>query len=126
MASTPIAMRALKQIIRLKQQGKSLKQIVRICQTSRNTVRKYIALSDQSSFTADELLNMDDQALELALLPVDSKGRDDRYEVLVAQLEHYQEELRRTGVNRWVLWSEYRQTHPNGYSYTQFCYHLRV
>lgn len=126
MASTPIAMSTLKQIIRLKQQGKSLKQIVRICETSRNTVRKYVALSDQSSFTADELLNMEDQALELALLPVDSKGRDHRYEVLVAQLDHYQEELRRTGVNRWVLWSEYRQAHPNGYSYTQFCYHLSL
>lgn len=126
MASTPIAMSTLKQIIRLKQQGKSLKQIVRICQTSRNTVRKYVALSDQSSFTADELLNMDDQALELALLPVDSKGRDDRYQVLVAQQEYYQEELRRTGVNRWVLWSEYRQTHPSGYSYAQFCYHLSL
>jgi transposase len=126
MASTPIAMSTLKQIIRLKQQGKSVKQIVRICQTSRNTVRKYVALCDQSSFTIDELLNMDDQALELALLPVDSKGRDNRYEVLVAQLEHYQEELRRTGVNRWVLWSEYRQAHPSGYSYAQFCYHLSL
>lgn len=126
MASTPIAMSTLKQIIRLKQQGKSLKQIVRICQTSRNTVRKYVALSDQSSFTVDELLNMDDQALELALLPVDSKGRDDRYEVLVGQLEYYQEELRRTGVNRWVLWSEYRHAHPSGYSYAQFCYHLNL
>jgi transposase len=126
MASTPIAMSTLKQIIRLKQQGKSLKQIVRICETSRNTVRKYVALSDQSSFTADELLNMDDHTLELALLPVDSKGRDHRYEVLVAQLEHYQDELRRTGVNRWVLWSEYRQANTNGYSYTQFCYHLSL
>src|SRR3990170_1320986 len=96
MASTPIAMSTLKQIIRLKQQGKSLKKIVRICQTSRNTVRKYVALTDQSSFTADDLLSMDDQALELALLPVDSKGRDHRYEVLVAQLEHHQQELRRT------------------------------
>lgn len=35
MASTPIAMSTLKQIIRLKQQGKSLKQIVRICQSSK-------------------------------------------------------------------------------------------
>jgi DNA-binding transcriptional MerR regulator len=86
MASNPIAMSTLKQIIRLKQQGKSLKQIVRICESSRNTVRKYVALSEQSSFTVNELLNMDDQALELALLPVDSKGRDHRYEVLVANL----------------------------------------
>jgi response regulator of citrate/malate metabolism len=67
MASSPIAMSTLKQIIRLKQQGKSLKQIVRICESSRNTVRKYVALSDQSSFTIDELLSMDDQATILPM-----------------------------------------------------------
>lgn len=126
MASKPIAMSTLKQIIRLKEQGKNIKQIVRTCNTSRNTVRKYFALIDQTSFGLAELLAMEDQALELALLPVDSKSRDDRYELLLARMEYYQQELLRTGVNRWLLWSEYRQDNPNGYSYTQFCHHLSV
>lgn len=126
MASKPIAMSTLKQIIRLKEQGKGIKQIVRICNTSRNTVRKYSALLEQTSFKVPELLAMEDQALELALLPVDSKSRDDRYELLLARMEYYQQELLRTGVNRWLLWSEYRQNNLNGYSYTQFCYHLSV
>jgi transposase len=126
MASKPIAMSTLKQIIRLKEQGKSIKQIVRVCGTSRNTVRKYIALIEQTSFSISELLAMEDQALELTLLPVDSKSRDDRYEVLLARMEYYQQELIRTGVNRWLLWSEYRQSNPNGYSYAQFCYHLSI
>jgi transposase len=126
MASKPIAMSTLKQIIRLKEQGKSIKQIVRICGTSRNTVRKYLALVEQTSFDISELLAMEDQTLELTLLPVDSKSRDDRYEVLLARMEYYQQELLRTGVNRWLLWSEYRQHSTNGYSYAQFCYHLSV
>ncbi|MEO5892034.1 MAG: IS21 family transposase [Ferruginibacter sp.] len=29
----------------------------------------------------------------------------------------------RTGVNRWVLWGEYKVLHPDGYSYSQFCDH---
>jgi transposase len=41
-------------------------------------------------------------------------------------MDYYHQELIRTGVNRWLLWSEYRQNNPNGYSYTQFCYHLSV
>lgn len=114
MASKPIAMSTLKQIIRLKEQGKGIKQIVRICGTSRNTVRKYLALIEQTSFNVTELLAMEDQALELALLPVDSKSRDDRYELLLARMEYYQQELLRTGVNRWLLWSEYRQNNPTG------------
>jgi hypothetical protein len=126
MASKPIAMSTLKQIIRLKEQGKSIKQIVRICGTSRNTVRKYLALVEQTSFSVGELLAMQDQILELTLLPVDSKSRDDRYAVLLASMEYYQQELVRTGVNRWLLWSEYRQNNPSGYSYAQFCYHLSV
>jgi transposase len=126
MASKPIAMSTLKQIIRLKEQGKGIKQIVRICGTSRNTVRKYLALIEQTSFNVTELLAMEVQALELALLPVDSKSRDDRYDLLLARMDYYHQELIRTGVNRWLLWSEYRQNNPNGYSYTQFCYHLSV
>jgi transposase len=126
MATKPIAMSTLKQIIRLKEQGKGIRQIVRICNTSRNTVRKYLVLIEQTSFSIPELLAMEDRALELALLPVDSKSRDDRYELLLARVEYYQQELLRTGVNRWLLWSEYRQNNPSGYSYTQFCYHLSV
>jgi transposase len=30
-------------------------------------------------------------------------------------------ELRRKGVTKQLLWTEYKQSHPNGYEYTQFC-----
>lgn len=35
------------------------------------------------------------------------------------------EELRRVGVNRMVLWQEYKEKNPGGYSYSQFCYHFQ-
>jgi hypothetical protein len=72
-------------------------------------------------FTANEFLEMDDKALELALLWVHAEGRGHRYEVLMAPLERYLEELRRKGVNRRVLVSVGRQPHPSDYSYAQFC-----
>jgi transposase len=34
-------------------------------------------------------------------------------------------ELKRTGVNRWVLWGEYRMLYSDGYSYSQFCDYYR-
>jgi transposase len=35
-------------------------------------------------------------------------------------------ELKRKGVTLMLLWHEYRETHPDGYSYSQFCAHYRV
>jgi transposase len=35
-------------------------------------------------------------------------------------------ELSRPGVTRQLLWEEYREKHPDGYSYTQFCFHLQT
>jgi transposase len=34
-------------------------------------------------------------------------------------------ELARKGVTRWLLWSEYKATHPDGLQYTAFCNHYR-
>jgi transposase len=41
------------------------------------------------------------------------------------QLSYYEKELKRTGVTRNLLWQEYRLNNANGYSCTQFCYHLQ-
>jgi transposase len=35
-------------------------------------------------------------------------------------------ELRRKGVTLQLLWMEYRERHPDGYGYTQFCRHYRT
>lgn len=40
-------------------------------------------------------------------------------------IEHWTRELRRVGVTRQLLWREYRQAHPDGYGYSQFCERLR-
>jgi len=39
-------------------------------------------------------------------------------------IDYYLNELNRTGVTRELLWKEYRQVEPEGYSYSQFCYLL--
>jgi len=35
------------------------------------------------------------------------------------------QELKRTGVTLQLLWDEYRENHPEGYGYSQFCEHYR-
>ncbi|MEQ8238107.1 MAG: hypothetical protein RIA69_02795 [Cyclobacteriaceae bacterium] len=52
----------------------------------------------------------------------------DRYEQLISHMEFYLKELKRTGVNKRLLWEEYRQQNryiAYSYGYSQFCWHLQ-
>lgn len=117
-------MSQIKQILRFTQQGKSIKFIARSLSVSRNTVRKYLSLQQASGQPVEELLQLEDNALQQALLPTNPSADDQRYQVLLENYDYFCAELRRTGVTRWLLWSEYRQSHPGGYCYSQFCKHL--
>jgi transposase len=125
MAAKTITMSTIKQIIRLHLQGRAIKQISRTCSVSRNTVRKYVALYQQLPYSTQELLSMDDHVVEQLILPAENQCKPDRYTLLHAQLESFVAELDQVGVNRFLLWAEYRQKYPGGYSYSQFCYHLQ-
>ena len=116
----------IKQIFRYRHQGRSIKFIKRELGVSRNTVRKYLALGEASGRSIADLLALDEPELDRVLLPGDGQHPcDERYKQLAENHEFYKAELKRPGVTRWLLWSEYRQSHPGGYSYSQFCWHLQ-
>jgi transposase len=125
MAGKTLSMSIIKQMIRLRQKGEGFKPIARIVGTSRNTVKKYFHLIDHSGWDTKYLLSLEDHQLESMLSPGASLADDCRYQILEPLLPEYEKELKRVGVNRWVLWGEYRALHPTGYSYTQFCYHVQ-
>jgi transposase len=39
----------------------------------------------------------------------------------VPDWNYVRKELTKTGVTKWLLWEEYREQHPGGYAYSQFC-----
>jgi len=124
MAGKLINMNVIKQIIRLSQNGETKQGISNALKISRNTVKKYLHLIRLNGLPPDILLLMDDMHLEnLFATPADPDP--ERYDHLKNLFPTYDKELERTGVNRWVLWGEYKQKHPDGYSYSQFCYHLQ-
>lgn len=123
MAAKPIAMEQLKQVLKLYREGQSIKGIVRLTGLSRNTVRTYLARGDvQSGETAkssdaelaDTFYNQDIAAF---------KGV--RYQQLINHFEGAERELSKTGVTRQLLWREYMDEHPDGYGYSQYCFHLQ-
>jgi transposase len=130
MAGKPKPMSQIKQLLILHEQGKGTKTIARILGISRNTVRSYLAKLDavitgKQSICLRDLLKMENPELEAKFHPGSPSYKDDRYDHFIAQIDYFQAELKKTGVTKRLLWEEYRARHPDGYSHTQFCFHLR-
>ena len=124
MAGKPKRMSQIKQLLRLHKEGHKIKSIAREFAISKNTVKAYLSKVKASKFSIDTLLAMDDPVLEAIFHPGNPAYKDTRFEDLKENLDYYEKELKRTGVTRKLLWEEYRQEYLQGYSHTQFCYHL--
>lgn len=114
----------LRQLIILKQKGKSNRKIAEYLHISRNTVNSYVQFLTSLNRSWQELREMDDADFE-ALFPV--KGSHDQvlYEQLCGYFPYYQKELTKPGCTLLTLWHGYQEQHPQGYQYTQFVYYFR-
>ncbi len=124
MAGKTRPMSQIKQLLRLHQQGKAKKEIARILGISKNTVKSYLHKYESSGYNIDDLLELDDPVLESKFHLGNPSYKEHRYEFLKKQMDYYVQELKRNGVTRLILWEEYKESNPNGYSFSQFCYHL--
>ena len=124
MAGKRVRMNKLKQIINLKIQGQSRKSIAKAVGTSKTTVKKYLQLIESNCLDEQLLLSMEDHVLEAIFIspPQDKTLRNAEMQTMMS---YFVKELQRVGVTRWVLWGEYKTKHPDGYSYSQFCYYLQ-
>lgn len=124
MAGKPKPMRQIKQLIILHQQKNSIKAIARTLKISKNTVKEYLYKLRQLEVPLDSLLLLEDHELEKKLLVGNPAYTSAPYLWLKDNLQYFIKELKRTGVTKRLLWEEYRQEHPDGYQYAQFCFHL--
>lgn len=124
MAGKPKRMSLIKQLLRLHKQEKKIKSIARDLNISKNTVKSYLNKFKALKFNIDTLLLMDDPVLEAVFHPGNPAYKDTRFENFKSELDYYEKELKCTGVTKKLLWEEYRQKYPQGYSLSQFCFHL--
>lgn len=115
----------IKQIYRLHRQNKGKKTISRELGISKNTVKKYLAIIENIPDQTENILQAEDEALSQRVHGQNIYKEDRRYHYLVSQMDYFFQELKRPGVTRWLLWKEYRQKEIQGYSYSQFCWHLQ-
>jgi transposase len=126
MAGKTKQMSQVKQILLLLKQGRGNKEIARMLEISKNTVKSYRNKVEKSPVGIDTLLEMDDPVLEVRFHAGNPAYLDDRFIHLKTNLDTYLKELDnpKSHVTKHILWQEYREKHPDGYGYTQFCYHI--
>jgi transposase len=123
MAAKPIVMEQLKQVLHLYSEGHSIKAIVRLTGLSRNTVRTYLVRGVAGG--CDPALHSD-ASLAAALYNQDiAQCKSHRYQQLLSHFDGAEKDLARPGVTRQIRWREYMEHHPDGYAYSQYCYHLQ-
>lgn len=118
-------MSKVRESIRLNEQaGMSCRVIGQVLNVSKTTVNKYLQWYRASGLTYAQIVVMADDELQDSVEGV-SRAEKPREEKLAVYFCEHARELSKTGVTRKLLWEEYRCGHPDGYLYTQFCYHLR-
>jgi transposase len=126
MARKRINMKKIREIIRFKETSDmSDRKIARALNISRPVVAQYIKDFNASGLTYEETKDMPDSRF-LALFEKQRNKRCSKYEDISKLFPYFVTELKKTGVTLMILWNEYQKKHPDGYSYSQFCYHFQV
>lgn len=117
-------MSQLKQVLRLHQSGLSNRQIGKELGIYKGTVNNYLNKIKSGKLDVDELLVLDDPVLEGRFHAGNPAYLEERFNDLRQMLPYFEGELKRKHVTIKLLWQEYREKYPEGYGYSQFCFHL--
>ncbi len=115
----------IKQILFLKKQGVSNREAAKMEGIDKETVNIYVRFINDNRLAIDELLKKDEPELEQLFHAGNPAYTDGRMRDFLEELPYYREQLRQQHVTRYLLWTEYRARHHNGYGKSQFFFHLR-
>ena len=127
MAGTVKEMSLIKQVLQLKQRGESNRGIARQLPINKDTVNGYMQTIEANGWQIEDLLQADDPVLEGMFHAGSPAYTDERMKEFLRLLPYFREQLtnRKLHVTRQLLYDEYRKTHPDGYSKSQFYEHLK-
>lgn len=115
-------MRRVKEVLRLAHElGYPLRQIGESVRLSPSGVRNYLLRAEAAGLRYQDIAGMGETEIEARLFqrrePPDWRPLPDWAEVTA--------ELLKPAVTLQLVWQEYREKHPDGYSYSQFCRRYR-
>jgi transposase len=118
-------MRGIKEVLRLKWScGLSERNIAQSCLLARSTVAKYLHRAQEAGLHWPLPDEMTEEELERRLFPRRRIVRESPY--FVPDWAEVHKELKRKDVTLHLVWEEYKQAHPDGLQYSQFCKRYRT
>ena len=118
-----LAVRKITDVLRLKEQGLSGREIAQSLGCARSTVSDTLYRAEAAGLSYEKAHELSEAELYTRLYPGNTGSPRRRYE---PDCEYLHRELRRDGVTLQQLWIEYRDDHPkDGLQYSQFCHHYR-
>jgi transposase len=115
-------MRKIREILRLRAEGFSEREIARSVASARSSVQICLWRAEQAGIGWPVPAQLDDVALDALLYPRRPAGIEVHPAPDFAWIER---ELKRKHVTRRQLWREYLAQHPEGLKYTAFCVKYR-
>ena len=118
-------MRKIREVLRLRWEcGLSERTVAASCSLARSTVAKYVRRAGEVGLSWPLPAELTDAALEQLLFqtqePLDGGPR------FVPDWGEVHRQLARKGVTLQLVWEEYKEAHPEGFQYTQFCVRYRA
>jgi hypothetical protein len=105
--------------------GLSDRQISHLTKVSRPTVAQYLVNFQTSHMDLDTFRKLSDTEA-LVILTMGRHQTDPTLLAAIAFFPAMNIELRKVGVTRQLLWTEYRAQQPDGFMYSQFCHYFKV
>ena len=116
-------MRHIRKIIELHElTGLSVRQIKDALNLPKSTVSDYFTAFKASDLTLEQMNSLNDDQIYTALFGDKTKGSARP----LPDFAKMNTELKKKHVTRSLLWEEYRDKHPDGLGYSQFCEHYRL
>jgi transposase len=116
-------MRKITEVLRLKAAGRSVREIAASVGAGRSTVCEYLARAEAAGICWPLPDGVDDEALDAKLFPPPTP--EDARRPVPDWREVHKEHRSKRHVTLRLLWLEWRETHPDGWGYSQFCWHYR-
>ena len=116
-----LSMRKLKEVLRLHSLGLKQQQIARSCLIAQSTVHLYLKAAAVAGVKWPLPPDWDDRRLEEAVsgapraIQIWRKSEKPDFGAIRQELQHHR------NLTLQLVWEEYRQDHPDGYSYSRFC-----
>jgi transposase len=123
MANILLSMTKIKKVLRLLADGVKKRKISRLAAVSRESVDKYERIFKAHPLEYSQLLRLSDKDLFSIISP--PALEKPTHAELLELFPKMEQALTKVGITKLYEWEKYKEKHPSGVQYSQFCEHFR-